>query len=141
MLRAGNPALNPTLLDLTPETVYSLLENRANNFHLMVSNSLFFACDAAGWYWTDKTSPYDIRVKAKITETENPNDYKEITLLTNNDVFKVKGYSINRIADLGSSYVELINILVNGGGNAWDKRLNYLKYLILMLKNNYLCNM
>ncbi len=111
----------------------------ANNFHLIVSNSLFFACDAAGWFWS-------VERKCEYTNSEyegiqkNPQNKKFITT-PYSEVLLVMRNNVNQIAEKGDNYVELINILVNGGGNAWDKRLNYLKYLILMLKNNYLCNM
>ncbi len=111
----------------------------ANNFHLMVSNSLFFACDAAGWYWSKTTSIYTEIKPAYISETETKGDYKKITLLTNNDVKDVHGFSINRIADLGDNYVELISQIVNGGGNAWDKRIGFYRRLNEILKSIYLC--
>ena len=47
------------------------------------------------------------------------------------------GFSINRIADLGDNYVELISQIVNGGGNAWDKRIGFYRRLNEILKSIY----
>jgi hypothetical protein len=109
----------------------------ANNFHLMVSNSLFFACDAAGWFWS-------VERKCEYTNSEyegiqkNPQNKKFITT-PYSEVLLVMRNNVNQIAEIGDQYFDLICLLVNGGFNGFEERKNNFKALKTTLKNIYTC--
>lgn len=107
----------------------------ANNFHLIVSNSLFFACDSAGWFWSvGRICNYSELNYKKLLK-----DYSKTLKTTYSEMLKVKDYNVNQIAEKGDNYFDLICLLVNGGFNGFEERKNNFKALKATLKNIYTC--
>ncbi len=108
---------NATRTDLTQSQIYSILIDKQNDFSSLLSKSMFFASDSAGWFWSN----------SKYSESK---DYPEL-----------KGLYLNEISENKDRYLDWICVLVNGGGNGKTERKNYYAILKNLLKNDFLCDL
>ncbi|MEY4925953.1 MAG: hypothetical protein RI894_389 [Bacteroidota bacterium] len=122
ILQQTNKNANRT--DLTPQKILELLSERKYNFYLMLSHSLYFASDSAGWYWS---------VEKKVEKGHF--NLSKIPLNA-----ELVGLPINDLPTYGDRYITLICYLVNGGANGIIERQNYYKILANILKNDFLCD-
>jgi predicted chitinase len=117
-----------TRTDLDNTVIYNILQERNNNFEIIISNYLFFACDSAAWVFSvDKICPkynpnFPLHVRFKL--------FKEI-----------EGLTLNEMANFKDRVITPISFLVNGGSNGLSERNDYYFNLKTLLKNNYSCEL
>lgn len=102
-LKYAQKNLNNTLVGVKETEI----EERENNYQILISDKLRYSLDSAGWFWS-------IEGKADFQKKQNKVKYKEILDKT-----------LNEISLFGDTYQERISIIVNGGVNGKEERAKY----------------